>query len=221
MGQDPAVPILMYHAIGSPPANTLYSELYVSARDFRAHVGWLATHGYHAVTLRRVYDNWIRGSSLPAKPVVLSFDDGHPGHVDVALPALSARHWPGVLNLRIGNLIPARVRALVRGGWEIDSHTFSHRDLTRLDTRALRREIAGSRAWIRGVLHVRVDFFCYPSGRYDDTVVRETRRAGYLGATTTDYGFATPRDGLWTLRRVRVDGSDGVAGLARKLGGGG
>jgi peptidoglycan/xylan/chitin deacetylase (PgdA/CDA1 family) len=217
MGEEAAVPILMYHAIGSPPANTPYPELYVSARDFRAHVAWLAAHGYHAVTLRRVYDNWIRGSSLPTRPVVLSFDDGYPGHVDVALPELSARGWPGVLNLHIGNLIPARVRELVRGGWEIDSHTFSHLDLTTLDRRTLRREIAGSRAWIRGVLHVRADFFCYPSGRYDDTVVREIRRAGYLGATTTVYGFATPRDGLWTLRRVRVNGSDGVAGLAKNL----
>ena len=217
IGQDAAVPILMYHAVGSPAANAPYPELYVSAGDFRAQVNWLAEHGYQAVTLRHVYDHWTRGASLPAKPVVLSFDDGYPGHVDVALPALSARRWPGVLNLHIGNLLPARVRALVRGGWEIDSHTFSHSDLTTLDRRTLRHEVAGSRTWIRRVFHVRVDFFCYPSGRYDDTVVREVRRAGYLGATTTLYGFASPRDGLWTLRRVRVNGSDGVVGLAIKL----
>ena len=41
--------------------------------------------------------------------------------------------------------------------------------------------------------------------------------AHYLGATTTNEGFASRDNGLFTLNRVRVNGSDGVAGLARKL----
>ena len=211
------VPILMYHAIASPPPDVPYPELYVAPAAFRAQMAWLARSGYHAVTLRHAYDYWMRGVALPRKPIVLSFDDGYPGDVDVALPALRGRGWAGVLNFHIGNLIPARVRALIRGGWEVDSHTISHVDLTTLDPRRLRREVAGSRAWIRGVFHVPAAFFCYPSGRYDDAVVAEVRRAGYLAATTTDPGFASPRDGLWTLHRVRVNGSDGVAGLAAKL----
>ena len=42
------------------------------------------------------------------------------------------------------------------------------------------------------------------------------RAAGYLGATTTDEGLAS-RNEMYTLKRVRVDGSDGVSGLLRKL----
>ena len=63
---------------------------------------------------------------------------------------------------------------------------------------------------------VPVDFFCYPAGRLDDTVVAAVRSAGYLGATTTAPGLATPAD-IFRLNRVRVDRSDGVAGLAAKL----
>jgi peptidoglycan/xylan/chitin deacetylase (PgdA/CDA1 family) len=124
-----------------------------------------------------------------------------------------------VLNLQVGNLVPARVRALVRAGWEIDAHTFTHPDLTTVSPAQLRREVAASRAWIRGVFHVPVEFFCYPAGRYDAAVLAEVRRAGYAGATTTTEGLASPREGMWTLDRVRVNGSDGAAGLAAKLAG--
>ena len=42
------------------------------------------------------------------------------------------------------------------------------------------------------------------------------KRAGYLGATTTNFGTAAP-DRPFTLNRVRVDRSDGLAGFQSKL----
>ena len=211
------VPILMYHAIGNAPAGAPYPELYVSRSAFAAQIAWLARNGYHAVTLRRVYDSWTRDAPLPARAVVLSFDDGYPGDVSVALPLLRRHRWPGVLNLHIGNLIPAKVRRLVAARWEVDSHTFTHSDLTTLDSAQLRHDVRDSRTWLRGVFHVPIDFFCYPSGRYDANVIAAVRAAGYLGAMTTNYGVASPADGMYTLDRVRVNGSDGAAGLAAKL----
>jgi hypothetical protein len=69
---------------------------------------------------------------------------------------------------------------------------------------------------LRQLFHAPVDFFCYPSGRYDARVVAAVRRAGYLGATTTNYGLARPGD-IYTLGRIRINGSDGITGFARKL----
>ena len=76
---------------------------------------------------------------------------------------------------------------------------------------------SGSRAWIRRRFGVPVDFFCYPAGKYDARVVAAVRVAGYLPATTVNYGAASPRQGLYTLDRIRIDGSDGLAGFVRKL----
>jgi hypothetical protein len=59
-------------------------------------------------------------------------------------------------------------------------------------------------------------YVCYPAGRYDDAVIAAVQQAGYLGATTTRYGLARPTE-LYTLARVRVNGSDGVRGFAAKL----
>ena len=66
------------------------------------------------------------------------------------------------------------------------------------------------------MFHVPVDFFCYPSGRYDRRVIGAVRRAGYLAATTTDDSLARPGH-LYTLGRIRINGSDGVSGFASKL----
>ena len=216
------VPILMYHVVTSAPTNAPYPELYVSRPDFSGQVAWLAAHGYHAVTLQRVFDSWRGAATLPAKPVVLSFDDGYLSQLRNAMPILRAHRWPGVLNLEVRNLQPVwgirppGVRKLISAGWEIDAHTLTHPDLTKVSTTQLREEVAGSREAIRTRFHVPVNFFCYPAGRYDDTVVAAVKAAGYFGATTTNYGLAKPGD-LYTLSRVRVDGSDGVKGLAAKL----
>jgi peptidoglycan/xylan/chitin deacetylase (PgdA/CDA1 family) len=111
---------------------------------------------------------------------------------------------------------PWRVRELLAAGWELDAHTITHPDLTRVGDAQLWQEVHGSRVDLQRMFHVPVDFFCYPSGRYDAHVIAAVRRAGYLGATTTTYGLARPQD-IYTLDRVRIDGSDGVSGFAQKL----
>ena len=216
------VPILMYHVISAPPAHVAYPDLYVAPTDFAAQMNWLAGHRYRAITLRRAYDYWTRGGTLPAHPVVISFDDGYLSQYVHGFPTLRARHWPGVLNLQVtflrpvGGMRPWRVRSLIAAGWEIDAHTITHPDLTTVDDARLWREVDGSRNVLRRQFHIPVDFFCYPAGRYDTRVVNAVRRAGYLGATTTNYGLARPPN-YFTLPRIRINGSDGVRGLASKL----
>jgi len=212
----------MYHVIAAAPAGVEFPNLFVRPSDFAAQMHWLAANGFHAVTLDRVYAYWLRGTPLPARPVVLSFDDGTLGQHLHALPVLRALHWPGVLNLKVDALksrytLPAwRVHDMLAAGWELDAHTITHPDLTRVGDAQLWHEVHGSRVELQHMFHVPVDFFCYPSGRYDARVEAAVRRAGYLGATTTNYGLAWPHD-IYTLSRVRIDGSDGLQGFARKL----
>jgi peptidoglycan/xylan/chitin deacetylase (PgdA/CDA1 family) len=218
-----AVPILMYHVVGTPPAEAPFPSLYVRRADFAGQLAWLRAHGYQAVSLQRLYEYWQRGYALPPRPIVLTFDDGYREDYTTVRPLLSRRHWPGVLNLAVQNLLDGKltvpqIRAMIRSGWEVDAHTLTHRDLTTLGAADLRREVAGSRAWIRRRFHVPVDFFCYPSGRYDARVVAAVRAAGFSGATIEGDRPASPRDGLLTLPRIRVDALDGVSGLAAKLG---
>jgi len=80
----------------------------------------------------------------------------------------------------------------------------------------LAREVVGPRRLLRRMFGVPVNFFAYPSGAFDAAVVAAVRRAGYQGATTTEYGLALPGE-PYTLDRIAILRSDGVTGLAKKL----
>jgi peptidoglycan/xylan/chitin deacetylase (PgdA/CDA1 family) len=221
-GQPPgAVPMLMYHVLGEPPAGSQFPELFVKNSSFEAELRWLDRRGYEAITLDQLYQGWRGDRATPDKPVVISFDDGYRSQYSEGLPALHDLDWPGVLNLKVntltqGELTDDQVDEMIRDGWEVDSHTINHLDVSKLAGKDLQSEIAGSRAILQKRFRVPVDFFCYPAGRYDKAAVREVKRAGYLGATTTKLGLARP-DQLFALRRIRISPGDGVRGLAAKL----
>jgi peptidoglycan/xylan/chitin deacetylase (PgdA/CDA1 family) len=213
------VPVLMYHVIGTPPPGAPFPELYVAPGLFRAQIGALATAGYHAVTLDRVWQAWHGRARLPSRPVVLSFDDGYRGDFGAAMPVLRRRGWPGVLNLLVANLHRHgwglrgwMVQRMIQNGWEVASHTLTHPDLTTLSPAQLWREVHRSRIVLQRLFHVPVDFFCYPSGDFDAAVLAAVRRAGYVGATTELPGLAQPSQPD-TLSRIRIVGGESPAAV--------
>ena len=215
------VPILIYHVVSRAPPGTPNPQLWVPEESFRSEMHALRDAHYHALTMAQLFAGWTRGAGLPRKPVVVSFDDGYRSDYTHARPVLTALGWPGVLNLELRNIgkggITAReVKALIAAGWEIDSHTIDHPDLTTLGAADLRRELVGSRRALRRRFGVPADFFCYPAGRYDATVVGAVRAAGYRGATTTVEGYASGAS-PYTLSRIRVNGGDSAAALLARL----
>lgn len=220
------VPILMYHVVEAPPAGAALPELYLPPASFAAQLGWLGHHGYHPVTLGQVWDYWTQNAPLPVKPIVLSFDDGYRSQFTVAARDLHARGWPGVLNLIVGHLHegtyglgPHQVQQMIAWGWEIDSHTLTHPDLTTVHGADLTAEVSGSRTQLQQLFNVPVNFFCYPAGAYNAEVIAAVRKAGYDAATTTNEGLADLSQGRFTLDRVRINGSTTVDQFAALLGG--
>jgi peptidoglycan/xylan/chitin deacetylase (PgdA/CDA1 family) len=213
------VPILEYHVLGAPAADAPYPELYVARPDFHRQMDWLDQHGYQAVTLEQVEDAWYGGGTLPAKPVVISFDDGYRPQFTYALPELRKHGWAGVLNLKAAgsDLYESNVKAMIGAGWELAAHTIDHSDLTTLDAAALKRETAGARAILRDDYGVPVKDFCYPAGQFDPTVIAAVEAAGYVTATTEIPGDAS-RGAPYELARFEILGSTGVAGMAADLG---
>ncbi len=212
-GTEP-VPILMYHVIAAPPAGAPFPGLYVPPEEFAAQMQALKDAGWHAVTLDQVAAYWRRGVPLGAgKPIVLSFDNGYNSQYTQALPVLRRLGWVGVENLQLTGLPPSQgglgegqVRGLIAAGWELDTQGISHADLVTLDASALRYQVASARATLQRRFHVPVNWFCYPSGHYDASVVAAVRSAGYRGSTTVQPGWAQPDSDPYRLPRLRVLG---------------
>jgi peptidoglycan/xylan/chitin deacetylase (PgdA/CDA1 family) len=219
------VPILMYHVINPPPPGAPFPGLYVSASEFAAQMQALAGAGYHAVTLDQMWAYWKHGAQLPAgKPIVVSFDNGYQSQYTNALPVLRRLGWVGNENLQLtglppsqGGLSEAQVKALVAAGWELDTQGFSHADLIILDITQLAYQVAGARTVLRHRYGVPVNWFCYPSGHYNATVVAAVQAAGYTGSTTVVPGWAGPESDPYRLPRLRVLGSTSPESLLSEI----
>ncbi len=214
------VPILEYHAIQPPVSGSAYPQLFVPQADFVEQMKWLDDHGYEGVTLDQVENAWFKGGELPSKPVVLSFDDGYLSQYVAAFPALQHFHWPGVLNLvtKGADLPDDDVKKILDAdpGWELASHTVHHLDLPTLDASQLHEEVASSRKILQDRFGVPVNNFCYPAGKYDNTVIAAVKAAGYRGATSEVPGLATSAH-PYVLNRIEVQLDDGLSGFVSKL----
>ena len=221
------VPVLMYHVIAAPPPGAPFPGLYVPASEFAAQMQALKAAGWHAVTLDQLEAYWTRGVPLgPGKPIVLTFDNGYHSQYAEAFPILRALGWVGNENMQLtglppsqGGLTNAQIRAMVAAGWELDTQGISHADLVTLDASELHDQVAVARRTIQRRFHVPVNWFCYPSGDYDATVIAAVRAAGFVGSTTVVPGWARPTDDLYTLHRLRVLGGTTPAGLLAQISG--
>jgi peptidoglycan/xylan/chitin deacetylase (PgdA/CDA1 family) len=222
-----SVPVLMYHVIAPPPPGAPFPGLYVSADEFTAQMQALKAAGWHAVTLDQLRAYWSHGAKLPpGKPIVLTFDNGYHSQFVNALPVLQRLGWPADENIQLSGLPPsqggltdAQVRGMVKAGWELDTQGISHADLIALDASQLHFQVATSRHIIRRRYGVAVNWFCYPSGHYDATVIDAVRAAGYVGSTTVVPGWAGPSSDPYRLPRLRVLGGTSPSSLLAQIAG--
>ncbi|MDQ6777302.1 MAG: polysaccharide deacetylase family protein, partial [Actinomycetota bacterium] len=116
-----------------------------------------------------------------------------------------------------GGLTDQEIKAMVAAGWELDTQGISHADLITLGPSALSAQTAGARRTIQRRFHVPVNWFCYPSGHYNATVIAAVRAAGYVGSTTVVPGWAHASDDPYVLHRLRVLGGTSPAALLAQI----
>jgi peptidoglycan/xylan/chitin deacetylase (PgdA/CDA1 family) len=221
-----SVPILVYHVINTQPAqSTANPALYVPVDEFTGQMQALKAGGWHAVTLNQVAAYWARGTSLGSgKPIVITFDNGYASHFVSALPVLKRFGWAGVENLPVtglppfdGGLTETQVKGLVAGGWELDSQGLTGTPLPGGDPTRLTSDLTSARQTLRSRFGVPVNWFSYPSGSYDESVVAAVRAAGYVGATTLSPGWANPKEDRFRLPRLVVTGGTTPAELLAQI----
>ncbi len=187
------VPILMYHYVDeAPPENgPAAPSLTISPQQFEAEMDYLAGNGFHPVTIADVYAATQGTAELPAKPVAITFDDGGADCYSVAYPILREHGFTAtffVITGYVGNgscMTWDQLREMRAAGMDIESHTYSHPDLRKLDAARLAQELRESRAALVRELGASACFLSYPEGRFDGRVVAAAKAAGYLAAVRT------------------------------------
>jgi len=192
----PAHPaVIVYHSFddsGSPVS--------ISPGVFRRHLMMIKRLGYETVTAARMVEALEGGPPLPARSVVLTFDDGLWNNYEVGLPLLEEFGFTATIFLVTGHTgrastwerdrgIPAlplltwdKIKEMERYGIDFQPHSVSHPHLTRLSDKDLERELIHSRRTIEERLGVSAPLFCYPYGEFDARVMERLKTHGFKAA---------------------------------------
>ncbi len=218
------VPIVMYHDI--LPKKEVFFD--VTPTELEAHFQLIKDQGVTPISLDQLMVHLQSGIPLPAKPILLSFDDGYGGHFEYVYPLLKKYGYPAVFSiytkgvgvnsgLTLNGEQPSKSVGRSHVNWEqlqqmaadplvtIASHSISHpADLSKLPEEQLRIEIGDSKRTLETKLGIPIRYFTYPVGKYNDLVTQLVAAAGYELALTmsdTDERFAGASDNLLTVSR--------------------
>jgi len=185
----------------------------------------LVKAGYQPITLRDLIYHLTLGVPLPEKPIILTFDDGYEDNYTNAYPLLKKYGFVGTFFIvtepvdkqRAGYMSWAQIEIMSTGSMEIGAHSYTHPDLRGKSVDYIIWQAVGSQEAIEARIQQPVRFFSYPSGRYDEQLVKVLHSANFWGAVTTETGAYQSSRRPFELRRIRVRGGDTLDTFAWKL----
>ena len=195
----------------------------------------LSRAGYESVPLK-IAATGSDHAAWPARPVVITFDDGTLDFWEHALPVLERVGFTATLFVVTGYVggrsswdrdlgEPDRplmswdqIRRLHGQGFEFGSHTHNHRPLTELSEEQARQELTRSRQALEDRLGVAPQFLAYPRGLYDDRHKRLARETGYAGACSVILHWRDLwRSERYELKRMTIKGTESMLGFRLRL----
>jgi peptidoglycan/xylan/chitin deacetylase (PgdA/CDA1 family) len=208
------IPVLCYHQIGRGK-----HALSISVNAFKRQMRYLYMKGFKPITpydLLKFLQN--KHAKLPAKPVIITFDDAWKSQYTNALPILLKYSFkavffiaPSALKKYKGVKYPPKnlfsrkmIIDLHKKGFIIASHSYYHVNLIKLKNRGIFFEYKASKKWIEKLTGKRVIFFAFPYGAYNEKTLRIAKKCGYKALFTTNKGVIHKKSNPLLLNRFMV-----------------
>jgi len=226
-----ALPILYYHRVEAVPDDyqawsktqqAAFIDYDVTPAAFAAQLDWLKANGYTTILPRDLAAHWDSGEVLPAKPVILTFDDGWHDWVSTVLPMLQARGMVAEFYLTLtaiadGNISWPEVQALSTAGEGIGAHDVHHVQLAELggskpdaSPATMWAEVNGARLVIGSHIGVYPDSMAYVGGGFSPALEALVQQAGYTTARSIRRGIIQTPAMRFELHVVRIGPYDDV-----------
>ena len=110
-----------------------------------------------------------------------------------------------------------QIKELVAAGWEVGSHSRSHRNLTKLEPAVQRAEVVEAREVLQEALGVPVLTFAYPFGIMNSSVGSYVHFAGYIAAMGLGFTSDQGKSNLFWLQRREIKGEYDIKQFANFL----
>ncbi|OCX53250.1 polysaccharide deacetylase [Mucilaginibacter sp. PPCGB 2223] len=204
------VPILCYHQIRDwrKSDKKVDKDYIIPPATFKAHIKMLADSGYHTILPDQLFDYLTKGTPLPAKPVMLTFDDTDGDQFTVARSELMKYGFKGVYFIVFTNInknkyymTRAQIRQLSDEGNVIACHTQDHTNFKKYTDKDWEPQIGTPTKKLERLTGKPVNYFAFPFGEWSSAGLPKLRSYGFKAA----FQLSLPRDHndpLMTIRRI-------------------
>ena len=201
------VPVLCYHHIreSSPGQSETFKSYSVSPSQFAAQMKALKDSGYETILPDQLYNYLVYNDALPEKPVMITFDDSIEGQYTIGVPEMDKYDFKGVfflMTISIGKpryMTKENIKDLADKGHAIESHTWDHHMVTKLQGDDFEKQFQGANKTIEDITGKKVTYFAYPFGIWGASAFPELEKAGYK----MSFILSTKRDSINPLQTVR------------------
>lgn len=225
----------MYQRIKEKPAGKINNWQTVKKERFRQQLKLIDSLNFTPITFMD-YQLYLEDQlTLPEKPIILTFDEGHLDTYEVALPILREFGMKAVIYV-IGNrsqryalwnqnhendecplMTNEQILRAREDGFEIGAHSMNHTKFTNLGKEELHEEVVGSKKSLEALLDETILSFAYPYGLHDQRAYTIVRNSGFkfaCGVQTGPPGFG---DDIFDIRRLAIGNNVGRAQFLLRL----
>lgn len=212
-GNATTLPVLMYHYVYAetdPPAQL--NNNYLLDTKFARHLQYLVDHDYYYPSYQEVRAFAEGTHTLPARSVVLTFDDGEQGFLKHGTPLLEQYHVPGTSFLVCSDAdTEEKIRTYSNPYVSWQSHSYNmHRDGSSVGKGGIIHalttdEIVADLRQAQAILGS-TEAFAYPYGDNNANAWAALDEAGVLCGFTVENRRIKPGDAPEALPRVRISG---------------
>lgn len=229
-GSTNPVPILMYHSVSANPPNSTRA-LSVHPAEFALQLEHLRREGFEGLSFGELCERRRVGRAVPARSVVLTFDDGYADFLEQAMPAMIEYGFPATVFITTGWLRDAgrwaagippdrmlswrELSEVSELGAEVGAHSHSHPQLDQISEANLLAELADSRQLLEDHLTLPITSLAYPYGYSSNRVREVSRHAGYTQAASVRNAAASSACDPFRVPRLTVRRSTTLSDFSR------
>ena len=215
------IPILMYHSIESMPKSTVMRSLHVPPKRFKFQMWLLNILGYKGLSIKELKP-YLNGTKQ-GKVVGITFDDGYQNNLINAAPILKKYNFSAtcyIVSKRIGSsniwdldkgitqrplMTSNEIKDWLDLGMDIGAHSQTHANLIAISEDKAFKEIVECKAELENIFKIVIEDFCYPFGRFNESICKIANKAGYVTATTMLRGRVNHKSNMFQLPRMPIN----------------
>ena len=218
------VPVLCYHHIRNfkPGESENMKSYSVTPAAFAAQMKALSDSGYSTILPDQLYEYLVHGGVLPAKPVMLTFDDTDEEQYSIGKTEMDKYGFKGVyfiMTISINRpryMSKEQIKNLSDSGHVIAGHTWDHHMVTKYQGEDWDIQLVKPRKQLEAITGKSITYFAYPFGLWNQAAIPEIKNRDYKLA----FILSTKRDStepLYTVRRMIVPGQWSTNGMLKAM----